>query len=191
MLSMNDLKPGVLIELEGEPFQILEAHHNKVAQRRPVMQTKIRHLISGKVRAETFQQSDKVAEADIERIKAKFIYRTKDEFFFQGDSPSTTLGTSNKFGFKTDLLQEKTGYLKKGLPVEIFVFNGQPISVELPIKVVLRVKDAPPGLRGDTVQGGLKDVVLETGAMVKTPLFVETGDLVEIDTRTGEYTRRV
>ncbi|MEK7500770.1 MAG: elongation factor P [Patescibacteria group bacterium] len=184
MLSMNDLKPGVLIELEGEPYQVLEAHHNKVAQRRPVMQTKIRHLVSGKVRAETFQQSDKVAEADIERIKAKFTYRTKDEFFFQGDG-------GEKFGFKEDLLGEKTGYLKKDLPVEIFIFNGRPISVGFPIKVVLRVKDAPPGLKGNTVQGGLKDVILETGAAVKTPLFVETGDLIEIDTRTGEYTRRV
>ena len=181
---MNDLKPGILIELEGEPYQVLEAHHNKVAQRRPVMQTKIRHLVSGKVRAETFQQSDKVAEADIERIKTKFTYRTKDEFFFQGDG-------GEKFGFKQDLLQEKTGYLKKDLPVEIFIFNGKPISVELPIKVVLQVKDAPPGLKGNTVQGGLKDVLLETGAVVNTPLFVESGDEVEIDTRTGQYVRRM
>ncbi|MBI4120166.1 MAG: elongation factor P [Parcubacteria group bacterium] len=183
MLSMNNLKPGVLIELEGEPYQVLEAHHNKVAQRRPVMQTKIRHLISGKVRAETFQQSDKVDEADIERLKAKFAYRTRDEFFFQTDG-------GEKFGLAQDLLQEKTGYLKKDLPCEVLIFNGQPISLELPIKVVLRVKDAPPGLKGDTVQGGLKDVLLETGITVKTPLFVEAGDFIEVDTRTSEYTRR-
>lgn len=180
---MNDLKPGVLIELENEPYQVLEAHHLKVAQRRPVMQTKIRNLITAKVRSETFQQSDKVAEANIERKKTKFAYRTRDEFFFQAEN-------GEKFGFKEDVLQEKIGYLKKDLPVEILVFNEKPISLELPIKVVLRVKDAPPGVKGDTVQGGLKDVLLETGIMVKTPLFVESGDFIEIDTRTGAYTRR-
>lgn len=190
MLSMNDLKPGVLIDLEGEPYQVLESHHNKVAQRRPVMQTKIRHLITGKVRAETFQQSDKIAEADLERVKAKFIYRTKDEFFFQTDDPSTSLG-AGKIGFDEKTLAEKTGYLKKDLPVEIYVFKGKPISVELPIKVVLEVKDAPPATRGDTVQGALKEAELETGATVKVPLFIETGDKVEINTHTGEYARRV
>lgn len=183
MLSMNDLKPGVLIELDGEPYQILESNHNKVAQRRPVMQTKIRNLITDKVRSETFQQSDKIAEASIERVKAKFIYRTKDKFFFQDD-----LGVKMDFGEK--ILGEKIGYLKKDVPVEIYVFDEKPISVELPIKIVLEVKDAPPAARGDTVQGALKEVVLETGAIVKTPLFVESGDKIEIDTRTGAYVRR-
>jgi len=87
-------------------------------------------------------------------------------------------------------LQEKIGYLKKDLPVEILVFHEKPISMELPIKVILRVKDAPPGVKGDTVQGGLKDVLLETGILIKTPLFIEAGELIEIDTRTGAYTRR-
>lgn len=181
---MNDLKPGVLIDLEGEPYQVLESNHNKVAQRRPVMQTKIRHLISGKVRAETFQQSDKITEADLEQLKAKFIYRTKNEFFFQMDD-------GRKMGFDEKILTEKTGYLKKDLPVEIYVFKGKPISVELPIKVTLEVKDAPPATRGDTVQGALKEAALETGVTARVPLFVETGDKIEIDTRTGEYVRRV
>ena len=183
MLSMNDLKPGVIIELDGEPYVVLESNHNKVAQRRPVMQTKIRNVITGKVRAETFQQSDNIREAGIERIKAKFIYRTRTDFFFQTDS-------GDKMGFKEDMLGDKTNYLKKDMAVDIFVFKEKPISVELPIKIVLEVKEAPPGHRGDTVQGGLKDVVLETGAIVKTPLFVETGDKIEIDTRTGSYVRR-
>ena len=180
---MNDLKPGVLIELGGEPYQVLESHHNKVAQRRPVMQTKIRHLITGKVRAETFQQSDSIPEADVERLKAKMVYRTKDEFFFQTED-------NQKLGFKEDILGEKIGYLKKDTPVEIYVFKGKPISVELPIKVILEIKDAPPATRGDTVQGALKEAELETGAMVRVPLFIETGDKVEIDTRTGDYVRR-
>ncbi len=183
MLSMNDLKPGVLIELDGEPYQILESNFNKVAQRRPVMQTKIRHVVSGKVRAETFQQSDSIREADIERLKAKFIYRTKNEFFFQTED-------GQKMGFDEDALEEKIGYLKKDMPVEIFTFKAKPISVELPIKVVLEVKDAPPATRGDTVQGALKNVVLETGAEIKVPLFIEAGQKIEVDTRSGTYVRR-
>lgn len=180
---MNDLKPGVLIELDGELYAVLESHHNKVAQRRPVMQTKIKHLVTGKVRAETFQQSDKIVEADLERLKARFIYRTRDEFFFQTDS-----GEKMKFG--EEILAEKTGYLKKDTPVEIYIFKGQPILVELPIKVVLEVKNAPPATKGDTVQGALKEAELETGATVKVPLFIETGDKIEVDTRTGAYVRR-
>ena len=186
---MNELKPGVIIELDGEPYIVLESNHNKVAQRRPVMQTKIRNVITGKVRAETFQQSDSIREAGIERLKAKFTYRTRNEFFFQTDEPSTSLGTG-KIGFKEDMLEDKIGFLKKDMGVDIFVFKGKPISIDLPIKIILEVKEAPPGHRGDTVQGGLKDVVLETGAIVKTPLFVEAGDKIEIDTRTGSYTRR-
>lgn len=184
MLSMNDLKPGVLIDLAGEPYQVLESNFNKVAQRRPVMQTKIRHVITGKVRAETFQQSDRIQEANIERTKTKFTYRTRDEFFFQADS-------GKKFNFKENMLEDKIGYLKKDMPVDIFVFKEKPISIELPIKVVLEIKDAPPATRGDTVQGALKDAVLETGAKIKVPLFIEAGEKIEVDTRTGTYVRRV
>jgi elongation factor P len=184
MLSMNDLKTGVVIELSGEPFQVLESHHVKIAQRRPVMQTKLRSLKTGKVLAQTFQQSDKIPEADIEKIEAGFSYRTRTEFFF-------TTKDGKKFGVTEGALGDKSGYLTKDLPVELLMFEEEPLSVELPIKISLRVKDAPPGAKGNTVQGGLKDVTLETGAVVKTPLFVKEGDIVEIDSRTGEYVRRV
>ena len=192
MLSMNELKPGTLIELENEPYQVLESRHSKIAKGRPVMQTKVRNLITGKVRPETFQQSDKLPEAEVERLQAKFAYRTKSEFFFVvepngGEDESTT----NKISFTEDILGEKTGYLKKDTPVEIYTFREKPISIELPLKVTLEVKDAPPAIKGDTVQGALKEVTLETGATVKTPLFVEAGEKIEVDTRTGAYIRRV
>lgn len=191
MLSMNDLRPGVLIDLEGEPYQVLESNFNKVAQRRPVMQTKIRNVITGKVRSETFQQSDSIKEAEIERLKSKFTYRTKNEFFFQteGGDPSTPLG-AGKMGFTEEILGDKINYLKKDTPVDIFVFKDKPISLELPIKVILEVKDAPPAARGDTVQGAMKDAILETGAEIKVPLFIEAGEKIEVDTRTGTYVRR-
>ncbi len=183
MLSMNDLRPGVLIDLEGEPYQVLESNFNKVAQRRPVMQTKIRNVITGKVRSETFQQSDSIKEAEIERLKSKFTYRTKNEFFFQSEG-------GEKMGFGEDILEDKIKFLKKDMQVDIFVFKGKPISLELPIKVILEIKDAPPAARGDTVQGALKDAILETGAEIKVPLFIEAGEKIEVDTRTGSYVRR-
>ena len=182
MLSMNDLKPGVVIELDGEPYEVLESNHNKVAQRRPVMQTKIRNVITLKVRTQTFQQSDSIQAANIERLNSKFIYRTKSEFFFQTES--------GKLGFTEAMLGDKIGYLKKDMPVEIYLFKQKPISVKLPIKVVLEVKDAPPASKGDTVQGALKDAVMETGITVKVPLFIEAGQKIEVDTRSGEYVRR-
>ncbi len=184
MLNMNDLRPGVVIELDGEPFRILEARHNKRAQRRPVKQTKLKSLTSGRVLEYTFQQSDRIPEADVEKRPVKFLYRTRDEFFFADES-------GRKLAFSAENLGEQTKWLKKDLPVEVLLFNEEAVSVELPIKVTFRVSEAPPGARGDTVQGGLKDVTLETGAVVKTPLFVKSGDLVEIDTRSGDYVRRV
>ena len=180
---MNEIKTGKVIEMNDDPWQVLESHHLKVAQRRPVMQTKLRNLKTGKVLEHTFQQSDKVSEADVEKRDAKFQYRTKDEFFF-------ITAQGKKQGFSAEDLGERTHYLIKDLPVTIVFFNDEPLDVELPIKVSLRVKDAPPAIKGDTVQGGLKDVVLETGAVVKTPLFINEGELVEIDTRDGSYVRR-
>ena len=184
MLSMNEIRSGVIIELKGEPWQVLEAHHLKVAQRRPVMQTKLRNLVSGKILEETFQQSDRIPEANVEKMEAKFTYRTRDRFFFTSED-------GRKFDFGPNDLAEKTGYLTKDLPVQIVLFKEKPISIDLPIKVSLKVKDAPPAARGDTVQGGLKDVTLETGAIVRAPLFVEEGDTLEIDTRDNSYVRRV
>jgi len=183
MLRMNDLKPGVVIEFKNEPFEVLASRHSKIAKGRPVMQTKLKSIKTGKVLDHTFRPSDKIPVPDIKKYEAKFLYRTRDEFFFEAED-----GTPFRFG--EDFLGPKINFLKKGIKVTITIFEGQPISVALPIKIVLEVKSAPPGERGDTAQGGTKDVTLETGATVKTPLFVKQGDKIEVNTQTGEYVRR-
>ena len=184
MLGMNDLKPGSIIEIKGDPHEVLEAHHSKVARRQAVTQTKIRNLISGKVLTQTFQQSDKIPEANIDIIEAVFKYRTRDEFFFIDKK-------GKKIGLKVDILGDKINYLKEDVSVKMSVFEEKIISIELPIKISFIVKEAPPGEKGNTAQGGTKDVILETGVKLKTPFFVKEGDNVEVNTQTGEYARRV
>lgn len=184
MLRMNDLKPGVVIEINGDPYEVLEAHHSKVARRQAVMQTKIRNLISNKVLTQTFQQSDKIHKANINVFKAIFKYRTKNEFFFIDEK-------NKKIGLGVDILGDKINYLKEAVSVKISVFEDEIISVGLPIKITFTVKEAPPGEKGNTAQGGTKDVILETGVKLKTPLFVKKGDSVEVNTQTGEYVRRI
>lgn len=184
MLGMNDIKVGVVIVQNGEPFEVLSANHLKIAQRRPVMQTKIKSLKTGKVLSHTFQQSDKIPAAEVSKLSAVFKYRTRDEFFFVGDD-------GKKLGFSEAELGNKINYLKKDLVVKILLFEGSPLSLELPVKVVLEVKQSPPGERGDTAHGGTKGVIIETGGTVKTPLFIKEGDKIEINTQTGEYVRRL
>jgi len=184
MLSMNDLKQGVIIELDGEPYKVTQAHHLKVAQRRPVMQTALKNLKTGKTLERTFQQSDKIPEADIKKTAAVFKYRTRTDFVFAAEN-------GREFKFSAEDIGQAVNYLSKGIGATIVLFEDEPITVELPIKVVLEVVDAPPAARGDTVQGGNKEVKLESGGTAKTPLFINSGDKIEINTETGEYVRRV
>ena len=184
MLGMNDLKPGTVIMFGDQPHQVLETHHIKMARGKPTTQTKLKNLISGNIINETFQQSDKIEPAEVERVETVFKYRTKDEFFFAASS-------GQKFSFSEQDLAEKINYLMPGLAVKILVFNEEPFSVELPVKVVLKVVEAPPGDRGNTAQGGTKDVLVETGGKIRTPLFVKSGDTIEVNTETGQYVRRM
>lgn len=181
---MNSLKPGVVINIDGEPYEILESQHSKVARRQATTSAKLKSLTSGKVLTRTFQQSDKFEEADTEKVSATFKYRTREDFFFVGEK-------GEKFNFTQETLGDKIDYLKPGFEVRILLFEESPVSLELPVKVVLEVTDAPPSEKGDTAQGGTKEVELETGGKVKVPLFVKTGDKIEINTQTGEYSRRV
>ncbi len=181
---MNELRPGVAIELDGEPYKVLEAHHQKIARRGSTLSAKLKHIKTGKVLERTFQPADRFVEPDVRHKEATFMYRTRDEFFF-------VYPNGEKVGFAEDVLGEEAGYLTKDLPVQIMHIDDEAIRVELPIKVTLKVEQAPPNTKGDTAQGGTKEVVMETGARIKTPMFVETGDDIEINTQTGEYVRRV
>ncbi len=185
-LSVNELKPKTLFIFEGQPWVILEAHHLKMQQRRPVVQTRMRNLLNGKIVERNFAQSDVFEEADIKREEVKFLYSYKDEYWFcHKDDPA------KRFLLDEKILGDATKYLKNNLIVGAILFNDQIINIELPVKMDFKVVEAPPAIRGDTAQGGVKQVVIETGATVNTPLFVEEGDTIRINTETGQYVERV
>jgi elongation factor P len=186
MLSYNELKPGVLFILDGQPFEVLESEFVRMQQRKPVMKTKIRNLISGKIIEKSFQPTDQFEEAEIEKFEAKFLYSFRDEFWFcELNNPK------NRFMLKSEILGERTQFLKPELEVSVIKFNGKIININLPIKIDYKVIEAPPGIRGDTAQGGNKTVVIESGAKIAVPLFINEGDVIKINTQTGEYVERV
>ncbi len=185
-LSVNELKPKTFFIFEGQPWVILEAHHLKMQQRRPVVQTRMKNLINGKIVERNFAQSDIFEEADIKRGEVKFLYNHRDEYWFcHKDDPS------KRFLLDEEILGDTTKFLKNNLIVGAILFNDQIINIELPVKMDFKVVEAPPAIRGDTAQGGVKQVVIETGVTVNTPLFVEEGDTIRVNTETGQYVERV
>lgn len=186
MLAHTDLKKGVRIILDGQPYEVMEANAMKKAQRRPVIQSKIRNIITGNVFERNFQQGDVFEEAELLKLEVKFLYSRKDRYFFcEAQNPAKRLDLG------PEQVGHRTKFLRQNQIVEAVIFNDKIISISLPIKVQLKVTDAPPGVQGDRAQGGTKTVTLETGAEIQAPLFVETGDTIELNTETEEYVRRV
>jgi elongation factor P len=186
MLSHSELKKGVKIILDGEPYEVLEARPLKKAQRRVVIQTKVRNLITGNVFDRNFHQGDVFEEAELQKFKAKFLYFHRGRYYFcEEDNPS------HRFDLSEEQIGPQTKFLKPNQIVEAIVFEEKVISISLSIKIQLKVTEAPPGVRGDRAQGGTKVVTLETGAKVAAPLFIKEGDIIEVNTETGEYVRRI
>ncbi|MBI4079667.1 elongation factor P [Candidatus Kaiserbacteria bacterium] len=185
MLNYNEVKPGVAVLVEGEPYMCTWNNIMQKQQRRPVNQTKLRHLIRGNVIEYSFQQSDKLQEAEIETKPAVFIYERNGEWFFHDSKDK-----SKRFSVSEELVGESGKFLKPNTEIETLSFEGKLFRVKLPIKVDLKVKEAPPNVRGNTAQGGTKIVTVETGATINAPLFIEEGDVVRINTETGEYVER-
>lgn len=186
MLTHTELKKGTQFILDGEPFEILESQLMKMAQRRPVMQCKIKNLLNGSVQERNFQQGDIFNEADLEKINIKFLYLNKGQCFFCEEKDP-----SKRFSFTEAQIGRIAKFLKPNAMVQGIVFNEKIINVISPIKVQLKVKEAPPGIKGDRAQGGTKAVILESGAEIQAPLFIEEGDILEINTELGEYVKRV
>ncbi len=186
MLTYNEIKPGVAVLIEGEPYVCTWNNIMQKQQRRPVNQTKMRHLIRGNVIEHSFQQSDKLQEAEIETKPAVFIYARNGEWFFHDIKDK-----SERFSVTDDMMGDSGRFLKGNTEVDTLWFDEKLFRVRLPIKMELKVKEAPPNTRGNTAQGGSKVVVLETGASLDVPMFVNEGDVVRINTETGEYVERV
>jgi len=186
MLSYTDLKKGVIFVYNGEPYEVLESNFLRMQQRKAVMQTKIRSLVSGKIIDRNWQASDEFEEAEIEKKRAVFIYANRGEYWFHEEG-----GPRNRFSLTAERIGEKSRYLKPNTAVTTLWFNGKVINVELPIKMDFEVIEAPPVIKGATAAGGTKQVVIEGGTKINVPLFVNVGDIVRINTETGEYVERV
>jgi len=186
ILSYNEIVQKTVIDYNGEPYEVLSSHVFRMQQRKPVNQTKLRNLVSGKVLEISFHQSETVPEADISRMSANYLYTNRGESWFAEEG-----NPKNRFSFPEEAVADKVKWLTSNAPVEVLLFKDNPITVRIPVKVELRVKEAPPAVRGDTATGGDKKVVMETGAVVSTPLFINEGDLLKINTDTGEYVERV
>lgn len=186
MLSYNELRPGHFIVYENSVCEVLDAQFLRMQQRKPVMKVKLRDLVSGKVKETSFQQSDELEEAEIERMKARYLYENKGEYWFdEAGNPK------NRFKFTPDQLGSKAQFLKPQTEIVALTFREKFIGVQLPVKMEFKVTMAPPVIRGNTSSGGNKQVEIETGAKITTPLFVEEGDIIRVNTETGEYAERV
>ncbi len=191
MLAYTDLKKGVLFVLDGAPYEVIDSHFLRMQQRKAVVQTKIKNLITGKILERNFQPSDGFEEAEVERKSAIFIYVRSlpvggQEFWFH-----ETGNPKNRFLLSKDVLGEWGQFLKPNIEVETVVFDGKVITAKLPVKMDFKVIEAPPAIKGNTAQGGSKSVTLEGGGKVMVPLFVNEGDIVRINTETGEYVERM
>lgn len=184
-INYNDVTPHKFIIHEGEPYEVLDARIFRMQQRKPVNQTRLKNLITGKITEWTFHQPDKVEEAEIDKREAKYLYNNRGEWWFcEPKDPS------KRFKIDTSFIGESGKFLKANSIIDLVIFNEQIISVKLPIKVDLKVTEAPPAVRGDTSKGASKQITLETGATINAPLFVNEGDIVRINTETGEYVER-
>lgn len=186
MLDHTQLRKGVRIIIDGEPYEILESMPLKKAQRRVVIQTKIKNLINNNVYDRNFHQGDVFEEAELEKFQVRFLYSHRDRYFF-----CDVQNPTERFDFSKQQINQVVDFLKPGQIVDGLIFNGKIINISLPIKIQIKVAQAPPGIKGDTAQGGTKIVVLETGKEINVPLFIEQGDLIEINTEKSEYVRRI
>jgi len=186
MLDHSDLKKGVQFILEGEPYEVLESSFTYKARGSSTMQGKIKNLKTGNIITRTFHTADNVEEAELEKIQVKFIYESKGKLVF-----TEAKDASKRFELSQEQIGEQAAFLLPNTQVEGMAFQGAVINVALPIKMSLKVKDAPPGIKGDRSIGGTKAVTLETGVVVNVPLFIETGDVIEVNTETSEYVRRI
>lgn len=202
MLSYTDLKKGVLFIYNGAPHEVLEANFSRMQQRKAVVQTKIRNLTSSKTYDVTFQASDEFEEAEVEKRIITFLYQHRGEFIFidQQNPPRSPagdrdpgpkgLGTKNRFSLSSEIIGDQQKWLKPNTQLTAIFFKDKILKLILPIKMEFKVTEAPPGVQGDRAQSGTKSVTIETGAVVQTPLFINAGDIVRINTQTGEYAER-
>jgi elongation factor P len=185
MISTGELRKGVVIELDGDLWQILDYHHIKMGRGSAQVRIKLKNVKKGSIVERSFQAGDRWPRAQLDRRPVQFLYRDGDELHFMDTD------TYDQFVLTAEQLDDVVNYLKDGMTLDRTTYQGETLGVELPITVDLLVAQTEPGFAGDTAQGARKGATLETGLVVSVPLFVNEGDTIRVDTRSGEYLTRV
>ncbi len=185
MILGGDLRPGVKIEVNDTPYVVVEYQWVKPGKGGAFMRTKLRNMKTGSLIERTFRTEEKVPPANIEEKRAQFLYTAGDEYHFMD------LDTYEQFFLHSEQLGGGSKFLKEEMVITILFFKGEPVGVDLPTFVELTVTETDPEVRGDTVSGGSKPAVLETGAVIQVPLFISVGDRLRVDTRTESYIERI
>lgn len=184
-MDISDIKLGAIVLMNDQPMQVIWSNRMRTAQRKPVMQTKLKNVITGKVIEYSFKFGEKVEEADVSRERANFLYADADGTHYMNQETFETVDMDK------DVTAEQEPFLKEGTEVQILRFNDKPVSIELPIKIEMKVTEAPPSMTGNSGGSVTKAVTVESGLVVQTPMFIKEGDVIRIDTRTAEYVERV
>lgn len=184
MFSTTDFRKGLKIEVEGTPYEIVDFQHFKPGKGGAMVRTKLRNILTGRMQDITFRSGEKVGKPDLETREMQFLYRESSDLIFMD------LSSYEQLQMAQDVVGIKATYLKESQIVQVLLYQGAPLDIELPVSLVLEVTETEPGVKGDTVSNVTKAAILETGAQVQVPLFVNIGDKVKIDTRSNEYLGR-
>lgn len=184
MISSNDFRPGVTIEIDGMVWQVVEFQHVKPGKGAAFVRAKLKNLQTGSVVERTFNAGEKVPNAQVERKPMQYLYGEEGSYYFMD------VETYDQIMLTKEQLGDALNFIKEEMEITVLFFNGTVIGVDIPNSVELKVVETEPGIRGDTATGGVKPAKLETGYVVKVPLFINEGDVLRIDTRTGAYLER-
>ena len=185
MISAGDFRNGVTLEIDGNVVQILEFQHVKPGKGAAFVRTKLKNVINGGVVEKTFRPTEKFPQARIDRVDMQYLYADGDLFNFMN------METYDQMAVDKDTVGDSLKFVKENETVKVCSYNGRVFAIEPPLFVELEITETEPGFKGDTAQGATKPATVETGAQVNVPLFVNQGDKIKIDTRTGEYLSRV
>jgi elongation factor P len=184
MLSLNEIKISKVLVVNGEPYIVTKTDHHKMGRGGAVLKVKLKNLISGNMLDRTFQGNDKAEEADTVRKKANFMYKDEAKAYLMDND------SFEQFEIDLETIGAKTKFLKDGIDVDVLYFDGNPVSVDLPVKMKFKVVSAPPGVKGNSAGNVTKKVTIETGAEITAPLFINDGDEIMVNTDKEEYAER-
>jgi len=185
MITANDLRRGTTFELDGELYKVVEYQHSFLGRGSANVRVKMRNLRTGAIIDRTFSPEDRINDVRLELREVQYLYNDGTLYYFMDTE------TYEQPALPAEVLGDAVNYLTENMTLQISTYEGEPIDIVLPVTVDLRVVEAPPGFAGDTATGATKQVILETGLKINAPLFVEEGDIVRVDTRTGEYISRL